>query len=101
MFILTVRCNKDEQQALVKFVVRSKTLEAVVRVMTRFNNQPILIKSYWEKLGFVTVESGTYIRISASCKDPEVLLTTQIYVNDKLNAEKDANSNADLVYQFD
>ena len=101
MFILVAGCSKGEKQALVKFVVRSNTPEAVVRVMTSFNNEPILIKSYWEKSGLVTVESGTYVRIGASCKDPEVLLTTQIYVNGKLKAERDANSNADLVCQLD
>ena len=49
----------------------------------------------------MTVESGTYVRIGASCKDSEVLLTTQIYVNGKLKAEREANSNADLVCQLD
>ena len=40
MFILVAGCSKGEKQELVKFVVRSNTPEAVVRVMMSFKLSP-------------------------------------------------------------
>ena len=79
--------SKDDQENEVTFKVISNTPEAPITI-SEFLGEHLTIKDYWEGK-YVTKKYSA--QFSASCEDPEVLITGEIYVNGKLQLKREGN----------
>jgi hypothetical protein len=83
----------DKKEHLVETKVYSNTPGALITLQYH----GLIIKDYWYNK---VVTQDYFAQVYATCDDPTVLITAEIYVDGKLKAKKEANSYVNLYHRI-
>jgi hypothetical protein len=102
--VLFCSCNNDEEEKayIIKYVVRANTDSAIQMIYPRPKSELFFwVKNYYE-CGDTIKESDAADRaiLECRCKDPNTLLTGEIYIDGELKAKEEANTELNVYYKF-
>lgn len=90
--VLVLSCSSENQDVYTKIVITSNTPDALIRI----SDHKLVIKNRWEYNKVLSIAQST--GCTARCDDPTVLITGELYINNKLSVKKEANDFLSIGY---